>query len=1656
MKKIVLFLSLLLTTLTLSIHAQVTVFSEGFEEGVLPAGWTAIDADNDGNNWVHNFTTYVDGHESDGAYLSFSRLNNAPLTPDNWLITPAITLTGPSTLDFWRMVGFSNPADHFGVFVSTTSATDLTSFTQVYEETPNSYQWAHRIVDLSAYSGSTVYIAFRHYNCTNQLALILDDITVTTTTASSIITAVPTALQFLDVPVGAPSAAQTVSVNGYNVAGPITATVGSPFEIATDNINYSGSATLSSTDTVLYVRYYPSSEGIDTAMLTLTDGTVSTQVILSGSSLSCDITLPYQQDFNSVPDNGLPACWSKINPFDGHPKVTGDYGLESGDKVLMFKCNYNTYEPQFAVMPPMSEDLSNLQISFYTFREGSWSGTLSVGYVTSPGDSSTFVPIWSINAAQLGDNNPHPFIVSFGDVGTDPFTQYYITFKYETSSNWYWFVDNITVEEIPNCGTPTNLTVNQITSTSATVNWDGNTDFYNLYYKTSYDTGWTEIASIASDSAGFLLQDLTPATDYTWYVASICDDGSTTNSLGTSSFTTECSTYIAPFTQTFDGSNNLPICWSRYSGLASTIFAGGTLTETTGGWNFSNTHVFGANHARINIYGTGTCGWLVTPPIDLSELTNPVLTFDLALTYYNTASPIASTTAQQDDKFLVIISTDFGATWSATNSIIWSNDSTADYVYNQIPATGDEVTLSLANYANQTVMIAFYGESTVTDNGDNDLHIDNVMVTNASSCAKPTALTVSAVTSNSVTLGWTENGTANSWNIEYGPSGYTQGSSSGTLVAASTNPFTIENLTPLTYDFYVQANCGEEQSFWAGPISVTPGAYNMGVSGSDTLTTCGVIIYDNGGASGNYSSSCNYTLVLYPETSGSSIAISGTYDTENNWDHLYIYDGAGTSGTELGHFTGSGTISTIVGSNGPLTIKFTSDGGINKSGFVLNVSCASCTPPGDLAISNLSATSADLTWTGVSTIYTVEYKAESDTTWISETLSDTTLTLAGLTPMTPYQVNVYGDCDGELSPAATLSFTTPMVAATLPFSSDFSDGSDPIWLFNNGNRTNRWKIGSISDDNNALFISSNNNTPGYNHSSFAVVTTEKVFVVGQAPELIISFDVKVGGEDEFDYMKVFFAPSDSLYPAASTDVAYANINFSQYAINFTDYLPYTGASNAYVFNLTNDSIIHVTAVMPNPVAVPDATSTAKLVFLWRNDTSGGEDPGAIIYNLSMEAAACSSPTDVAVSNLTTNSAVISWTPTGSEESWTFEYQELSETTWTSETVLNTPSFTMSNLLPGTAYQVRIQANCDNNEHSAWTNFTFSTPCESVTTFPYTEGFEHGGAMPDCWTQEYVVGSVNWSFQAGASASSGINNAHTGNYNACFYQNNDNGYTTRLVTPIFDLSNVTDPYLSFWYAMKAWGNDQDLLYLYYRTSLDDIWLPLTQYTSSVVEWTMDSIALPNPSATYQIAFVGTASYGHGIVLDDITVDGSAAPGPGPDTCVTPTGLHATSVEAHAISIEWDASTDAVEWHLRYRTQNDEWSTLTVSTNSNVLSNLENFTQYEIQVQANCGDGNLSDWSASIFATTTACDGIEEYLLNRISLFPNPAREYVDIRVDENLHVAALEVCDVYGKVVRTVNIVDNPTRINVNGLANGMYFVRVSTDAGVVTKSFVKQ
>ncbi|MBO7491408.1 MAG: T9SS type A sorting domain-containing protein, partial [Bacteroidales bacterium] len=72
---------------------------------------------------------------------------------------------------------------------------------------------------------------------------------------------------------------------------------------------------------------------------------------------------------------------------------------------------------------------------------------------------------------------------------------------------------------------------------------------------------------------------------------------------------------------------------------------------------------------------------------------------------------------------------------------------------------------------------------------------------------------------------------------------------------------------------------------------------------------------------------------------------------------------------------------------------------------------------------------------------------------------------------------------------------------------------------------------------------------------------------------------------------------------------------------------------------------------------------------------------------------------------------------------------------------------------------------------------------------------------------------------------------------------------------------------------------------------------------------------------------------------------------------------------------------------------------------------------------------------------------------------PATEMIAIAVsDANIMITDVEVYNVYGQVVETFHgtSLQGRATLNVSGLADGMYYVRVTTDNGVVTKNFVKR
>ena len=178
------------------------IFSEDFESVDNLAEWMLLDLDGDDNTW--GYADFLAAHSGIGIIFSQSYDNDSgPLTPDNWVITPGVQVTSDNYVSFW--VTGQDPSyssEHYGVYVGTvlpSTAADLNAYQNIFEATnpvsdpyeeevvvfdggsgPKDMVWQRIAVKIPAsYDNKTVYIAFRHFDCTDMYFLNLDDVMVT-------------------------------------------------------------------------------------------------------------------------------------------------------------------------------------------------------------------------------------------------------------------------------------------------------------------------------------------------------------------------------------------------------------------------------------------------------------------------------------------------------------------------------------------------------------------------------------------------------------------------------------------------------------------------------------------------------------------------------------------------------------------------------------------------------------------------------------------------------------------------------------------------------------------------------------------------------------------------------------------------------------------------------------------------------------------------------------------------------------------------------------------------------------------------------------------------------------------------------------------------------------------------------------------------------------------------------------------------------------------------------------------------------------------------------------------------------------------------------------------------------------------------------------
>ena len=557
--------------------------------------------------------------------------------------------------------------------------------------------------------------------------------------------------------------------------------------------------------------------------------------------------------------------------------------------------------------------------------------------------------------------------------------------------------------------------------------------------------------------------------------------------------------------------------------------------------------------------------------------------------------------------------------------------------------------------------------------------IANITCAPAPTCPKPTALVSSAVTSNSATIGWTNNSSATSWQVLQLPCGSpTPTDATPGWIDTTSNPYPFTGLTSATcYDFYVRAVCSTTDiSIPSTPLSVT------------TLVAppvCGGNFVDSGGPTANYDNNANVTTIICPTNPGDVVTVTFTsFDTEANWDGLYVYDGnavvpanlipsANPAGNVPGGLAGSYWGTAIPGpftsssADGCLTFVFRSDGSFNNPGWVSNVTCAlppTCRKPTALGSTALTFNSVSVNWVQpanpdgsiASSWEVLVLPCGSPAPTASSVGVQTNLNpypLTGLSSATCYDIYVRAICSGTDSSAWSGPRTiTTLVAPPLCGGNFVDAGGAAANYDNNSNVTT-----TICPTN-----------PGE-----IVTVTFTSFVT----------------EANWDGLYVY--DGNAVTPGALLPSA-----------NPAGNVP-GGLAGSYWGTLTG-------ANLPGPFTSTSADGC--LTFVFRSDASFN-NPGWISNITCSPAPTCAKPTSILATNTTQTSTILTWVqptnPDGSTASaWEVLVLPAGSPVPTGPGIPASSPYPVGGLTPGTAYVFYVRAICSGTDSSIWAAYNFAT------------------------------------------------------------------------------------------------------------------------------------------------------------------------------------------------------------------------------------------------------------------------------------------------------------------------------------------------------------
>lgn len=896
------------------------------------------------------------------------------------------------------------------------------------------------------------------------------------------------------------------------------------------------------------------------------------------------------------------------------------------------------------------------------------------------------------------------------------------------------------------------------------------------------------------------------------------------------------------------------------------------------------------------------------------------------------------------------------------------------------PEVWTEYVYDLSDYIGEEVFIAFQATST----NELRLHLDDVYVERIPSCPRPSDLESTALSTTEVEVSWTENGTATEWEVVYGEAGFDP-TNEGTTVVDDDGILgvTLTGLTENTsYEFYVRAVCGpndlsilsEMDSFYTGYCQFTSTSTTRYINNFETQGAEQNISNLNSGMSPNGYG--DFTSMVVSTYSGGDFDFTasfgdGTYGF-NLWIDLnndMVFDESEKLfATGSYQSSAAGNIQIPAGiPNGDYRIRIVADyfstnpspcgenNNAEAEDYTLTIIDApDCVSPVDLTVLNITAETADISWTpvGDETDWEVVYGTpgfDPDTEGTTVTVAtDPETTLSGLDPNTNYEVYVRANCgSGDFSSwRGPSAFTTTCVPASAPFIEGFETGYTDQQVL-----AGCWTQADIDGSDKWI---TNSSLTSYNRSPR---NGDWNIYLRYGNEDWIFYAVALTGGTE--YQLEFYARQDAssgvqvmgAYGTSDEPSAMTNIVIPESEVVSGDYQRFIG-----LFTPASTGVYYIGI---------KGTLSFTPWYLSIDDINVMEPP------------TCAAPTNLTASNLTADSADLSWTPGDSETEWDVIYGPMGFDPTIDGTTVNVddgnPQTTVTGLDSDTDYQFYVKAVCGPGDESILAGpKAFTTLCEPAA-FPFFEGFESGYNDQDilgrCWSQADVSGSDKW--MVNNSLTSYNRSPRTGDWNIYLKYNNEDW-----IFHAIDLTGGMQYQLEF-YARQDASSGVTVLAAFGTSNtpaaMTNSIIPESQVVPGDYQQ-FTGLFTPATTGTYYIGIKGKLTFSPWYLsIDDISVME-------PPTCPSPIDLLATNLTTDSADLSWTSRGSETEWDVIYGPlgfdPTIDGTTVNVDDGNpeTTITGLDANTTYEFYVKAICGPGDESVL-AGPKAFTTPCDATD---------------------------------------------------------------------------------